>query len=137
IESKLSLTSLKCEICKVPYRIISRTVLRKTRLVDFLKNPSNKKLNFILFCVFILGLVLVSVVIWSLVTDLIQGDMTLKIMHYVLMGVFILSNACVLSFYLLKMIQEDWNFVQEPRGKAITLEMVSRKNRWKLILIED
>lgn len=137
IECKLCESALKCEICKVHYRIISRKKLKKSLLAEFIKNSSNNVVNGILLMITLVGLLILGLTIRSLNSMGNKSDVVLQAMHYVLMMMFLVSIVCIVWFYIKQMVVEEWEFVQPPRGKLLTLEMLSQKNDWKIMYIED
>lgn len=137
IESKAAQSSLSCEICRVPYRIVARRLIQKQPLVDFIKNPQNRSLNYSLLIAFILAIASLIGTTSSLSQTINSTDKTINIIQYILITIFGMIVISVIFYYLNKTVIEDWEFVRKPRGKELTMKMVSKKNHWQTIIIDE
>ena len=137
IESKAEDSALSCEICKAPYRVINKKRVTCTQFKEFIYDPANLKLN-IAFCVMALvALGLLFGTYWSLTHLGIGDDIVIKVVHYFLMSIFGLAVLSVVMFYIKKIVLDEWEFVRAPRGTQLTMQIVSKKNHWKIVVIED
>lgn len=137
IESKAAEGSLKCEICRTPYHVITHKSIQKQPLIDFIKDPENKKMNLTMIVMMIIACGMLGGTLYSLLSLQIKNDMVIQIVHYFLLGTFSLAILSVFFFYFKKMITEDWEFVRRPQGKQLNMAMVSSKNQWNIVVVND
>lgn len=138
IESKAEESALKCEICKTPYRIVNRRRLACSELKSFVEDPSNQKINIVLVIITLLSVGLLIGISWSLShMNRIDQDVVVGVVHYFLISIFSLVIFSIILFYVKRLLLTEWVFVRAPRGTVLTMKIVSKKNHWKMIIIED
>ena len=136
IESNASENSLKCEICTEPYRVVYHKKMMLNPLADFMKDINNRKTNLILGFMTVLSTIFIIGTCISLSSVRGQNDGVVILVHYFLLGMLSLSVGSIALFYLKKMYIEEWEFVQAPKGLKLTMELVSKKNHWKLVVVD-